>query len=83
VIVRASVSAVVGKTVVSKVRLGSVVSLVLYVVVGTVCVFGCAKPGPVRSKAMNVTNTDQSNDPGMAAAELEESNKRSGVKYTK
>ena len=100
-IVRASVSAVVGKTVVSKVRLGntvfatplvfeeevvvrgSVVSLVLYVVVGTVCVFGCAKPGPVRSKALNVTNTDQSNDPGMAAAELEESNKRSGVKYTK
>jgi hypothetical protein len=52
-------------------------------VVGTVGAIGCAKPGPVRTKAMKVTNTDQSNDPGMAAAELDEINKRSGVKYTK
>ena len=100
-IVREAVSALIGKTVVRKARVGntvfatplvfeeevvvrgSVVALVLCVVVGTVGVFGCAKPGPVRSKAMKVTNTDQSNDPGMVAAELDEINKRTGVKYTK
>lgn len=62
---------------------GSVVSLVLCVLIGGVGAFGCSKPGPVRSKAMKVTNTDQSNDAGMAAAELDEVNKRTGVKYTK
>ena len=61
----------------------SVVSLVLCVVVGSVGAFGCAKPGPVRTQAMKATNTDQSKDAGMAAGELEELNKRTGVKYSK
>jgi hypothetical protein len=61
---------------------GPIVFLVLCVVVGGTGVLGCAKPGPVRTKAMTAP-VGVEGDPANTAAVLDELNKRTGVKYTK
>ena len=61
---------------------GSIVCMLLCVVIGGFGAIGCAKPGPVRSKAMTV-QPGAEGDPANTAAALDEQNKRTGVKYTK
>jgi hypothetical protein len=56
--------------------------MLLCVVIGGFGAIGCAKPGPVRSKAMTV-QPGAEGDPANTAAALDEQNKRTGVKYTK
>jgi hypothetical protein len=42
---------------------------------------GCQKPGPVRTKAMKVTNTDQNNDAQSTAAALQDDAVKTGTKF--
>jgi len=57
------------------------VSLILFAVVGVFGGMGCQKPGPVRTKAMKVENTDQNNDAQATAAALEDDAKKTGTKF--
>jgi hypothetical protein len=59
----------------------STLSLVLCMVVGVFGGLGCQKPGPVRTKAMNVTNTDQNNDAQSTAAVLQDDAQKTGTKF--
>ena len=67
---------------VSNVVRGSRLVLVLCVVIGGAGMPGCAKPGPVRTKATTVP-VGVEGDPANTAAVLDELNKSSGVKYKK
>jgi hypothetical protein len=57
------------------------VSLILCVVAGMFGGLGCQKPGPVRTKAMKVTNTDQNNDAQSTAAALQDDAVKTGTKF--
>ena len=53
--------------------------------VGGLCVvvmvggmLGCAKPGPVRTKATTVTSQDEVNNPGIVADRVNEEARKSG-----
>jgi hypothetical protein len=59
----------------------SIVVLLLCVVLGGAVVSGCAKPGPVRTKATTAP-VGVEGDPANTAAVLDEVSKKSGVKYS-
>lgn len=57
----------------------AVVSSLLYVVVCGIGMAGCAKPGPVRTKALTVPTVDETNNPGIVSEQVNEDAKKMGA----
>lgn len=49
------------------------------VVICAVAVAGCAKPGPVRTKPLQVTSQEEYDNPGMVADRINEEAKKMGA----